>query len=1086
MPKAARAFVFEGMEILPDALTPFVERQLSLSLSQNWEAEVEQICGQFNTKEGKVNWDNQTLLRVIKKLWDDSFSNVLGISEHSYVFELLDVRTRLDSGESFTYSDAARALETMARLSKSIGAGQISEKFENMEMQVRRIRMDGMRSNAERRRDSNSSAHNSFIPSGMKPWREIVKPHQDVATGNFIQAEFAADLHKVHEGTASSEYMNSHEFYSRTFLTEGIKNLLKGAVKRLSGKGGDPIIELHTNFGGGKTHSMLALYHMFGTTSVHDLPGLDQLLAGVDFDKNVNRVVLVGTARGPSDIKKTDEGIEIKTTWGEMAYQLGKSEGYEMIRKQDEEGTAPGSSILSELFMKYSPCLILIDEWVAYLRNIYGNDNLYSGTFDANISFVQSLTEAVINIDGTLLVASLPASQIEVGGQGGHEALDRLKNTFSRVHSSWLPASQEESYEIVRRRLFEEIKGELVPDKDNTINQYMRMYRDNSDDFPQGTNTSTYKRQLQISYPIHPELFNQLYTIWNSIDKFQRTRGILRLMAMVVHELWVNNNTSIMIMPGNIPLSNQVISPELTKYLGFGWSAIIASDVDGSLSLPQVIDKGTPNLAQISATKRVACAIFMGTAPLPDDQNHGLDRKAINRAVAQPGEKLIKFSDALSKLAQRATHLHSNNGKYRYLTSPSLNKLATDIAVQLDENLILEFIDKNLSDYMYNEIKNDASFDSVHIAPKSSEDISDELSGCRIIVLSVQHPHAYNNGNSPAILESRDVINHRGQAPRVYKNVLIFLAADKPSLMNLYDASRNQLAWEQIIKESTQRDLPPSELKMAEHNANDAKFTFQARLKETWKWIIYPHQSSAHEDIEFESGSITVGQSKIFDSIQKKLTTAEVLYTDIGPNRFNMVLEKFLWHNKSHIKTSDLIEYCSKFVYMPRLFSREVLQHVILTSISHTSPGPFAYAEQFDETTNKYIGLFVKDGMNTRVAIDSYSVVVKADIAKTAFEEETQPDTTQQEPVDDGEEDISHNQLPKSFRGTVTLSNDRPNRDMQNIVENIVEQLNRIEGIDIDLILEIHATTPQGINKDFKRIILENASTLGFSDSDVS
>jgi predicted AAA+ superfamily ATPase len=241
------------------------------------------------------------------------------------------------------------------------------------------------------------------------------------------------------------------EFFARTYLTEGLSNLLIGAAKRLSSGGGDPVVELQTNFGGGKTHSMLALYHMVSGTPVQDLPGLDQLLSRnkLAVPAKVNRAVLVGTSRGPQDVISLEGGRKIRTTWGELAWQLGGAEGFDMLAENDERGIAPGSNLLEALFNKFAPSLILIDEWVAYLRQIYKVEGLPSGSFDANLSFVQALTEAVKASPGTLLVASLPASQIEVGGEGGQEALARLKQTFSRVESSWRPASQEESYEIV-------------------------------------------------------------------------------------------------------------------------------------------------------------------------------------------------------------------------------------------------------------------------------------------------------------------------------------------------------------------------------------------------------------------------------------------------------------------------------------------------------------------------------------------------------------------------------------------------------------------------------------------------------------
>ena len=244
---------------------------------------------------------------------------------------------------------------------------------------------------SEERRGQTSTISTETV-SGLLPWRDVVEPHQDVATGEFQQAEFAADLAKVHNGSAPFEYSDPREFFSRTYLTDGLSKLLEGAAKRLSGKTGDPVVELQTNFGGGKTHSMLALYHMVGNTAVNDLPGLDQLLSDKELSvpDKISRAVLVGTSRGPQDIIRLEGGQEIRTTWGELAWQLGGQDAFDMIAECDTSGIAPGSNLLEAVFRKCAPSLILIDEWVAYLRQIYKVEGLPSGSFDANLSFVQS------------------------------------------------------------------------------------------------------------------------------------------------------------------------------------------------------------------------------------------------------------------------------------------------------------------------------------------------------------------------------------------------------------------------------------------------------------------------------------------------------------------------------------------------------------------------------------------------------------------------------------------------------------------------------------------------------------------------
>ena len=1087
MAKTARQFVFDGMELMPPAIAPFVEQRLSSSLTGHWQVEVRNRYSNLKVENGIVNWDQQSLLQVMNMFWMDAFKDVLGRSERAWVNELVEVRNKLSHDERFSYPDAERALDTMARLLEAVSASEPAQQLDNMRTQILRVRFEEQRRGEERKGQRAEITVETV--AGLKPWREVIEPHQDVASGDFNQAEFAADLSKVHAGTAASEYSNPKEFYSRTYLTEGLSDLLKRAAERLAGTGGDPVVELQTNFGGGKTHSLLALYHMVGGTKVQDLPGLDQLMRGISIEGSVHRAVLVGTSRGPMDSVENSNGLDIRTTWGDMAYQLGGVDGYEMLRGQDEAGIAPGSEILGELFVRFSPCLILIDEWVAYLRQIYKTEGLKSGSFDANLSFVQALTEAVKDSPRTLLVASLPASQIEVGGEGGQEALDRLKQTFSRVHSSWLPASQEESYEIVRRRLFNDVLGENAHHRDNAVKQFIKMYRDDADNFPNKTDSDEYKRKLEKSYPIHPELFDQLYETWSSIDKFQRTRGILRLMAQVVHELWIGSDPSVLIMPCSVPISSQRVEPELTKYLQQGWPAIIAGDVDGAQSVPHQIDARQPNLGRVSATRRVARALFLSTAPISASQNTGVDAKKINLGVVQPGEKPVTFNDALHRLANTATHLHSDTGRYWYATAPSLNKLASDTAKQFDEELVLDTIDQHLTKYI-NGIADRAGFDAVHCAPGSSADVPDEAGGVRIVVLGVRNAHNSGSASSDAMVEAKNIIGYRGNAPRVFKNILVFVGADARALDNLKDAVRSSLAWGQIVRDKDRHNLTQGDLSRAEAKSAEIKGIFDTRMREAWSWVIYPSQLSAHEDIAYVASKLS-SQDRLFERIQKKLEGDGALFSTLGPNNLNATLESYIWNDKQHLRTADLIDYHSRYVYMQRLSDKAVLKDTILSAISLAVPGPFAYAERFDENSGSYIGLVIESGMNAAVGLTSSSVIVKPAVA-----EENRP-TVQpivgggksnggSGEVVIGEPPHPPTELPKRFRGTVALSNDRPGRDISRIVENIVDQLTNIAGAEVDLVLEISADVPTGIDKSKQRILLENANALGFTDKDIS
>ena len=696
MAKSARQAVFEGMELLPESLVPFVEKRFETQVKGHWKVEVSNRL-RLRIVKGEIAWDQSALLNAMDRYWGDAFRSVLGRAERAIVNELIAVRNKLAHNERFTYDDAERALDSIRRLVEAIGAGEAGEQLGKMRETILRTKFQELRRTEERRQTRPTPISVDTV-GGLKSWREVVQPHEDVATGDFRKAEFAADLAKVHKGVAPDEYRDPQEFFARTYLTEGLSTLLVGAAKRLSDSGGDPVVELQTNFGGGKTHSMLALYHMAGGTSVRDLAGLDQLLTdhNVTVPSGIKRAVIVGTSRSPMDTLALENGPEIRTTWGEMAWQLGGAEGFRQIAEHDAKGIAPGSDLLESLFREHAPCLILIDEWVAYLRQIYKTDDLPAGSFDSNLTFVQSLTEAVKASPRTLLVAALPASQIEVGGEGGSEALTRLQQTFSRVESSWSPASQEESYEIVRRRLFQEIPGKLCPHRDNTLKQFAKLYRENPNEFPRGSADVDYRNKMETAYPVHPELFDQLYTTWGSLERFQRTRGVLRLMAQVVHELWMNNDPSVMIMPGSIAIGSERVEPELRHYLDDSWRSIIAGDVDGAASIPYRIDQDNPNLNRYSATRRVARAIFLGTAPLGTQENRGVDDKRISLGVVQPGERPMIFGDALRRLANQARFLHGDLDRYWYSMSASLNRMAADRAEQFEEALVAIEIDKEL------------------------------------------------------------------------------------------------------------------------------------------------------------------------------------------------------------------------------------------------------------------------------------------------------------------------------------------------------------------------------------------------------
>ncbi|MCB0334043.1 MAG: DUF499 domain-containing protein, partial [Bdellovibrionales bacterium] len=562
--------VGRALDLLERGLYPFVEIQFKNEYGDDWEEKAKDSVREFRKRQqGEKLWDVQALLSLMWNNWNSIFSKILSRNDRSLVNELRDIRNAWAHQGAFILDDAYRALDSVERLLKAVSASEAQEVGAS-KREILRLRYE---EEAKRELKSAVSSGIEGTPLGnLTGWREVITPHEDVRKGSFQQAEFAADLWAVHTETATEEYGDPREFFRRTFPTEGLKQLLSNALIRLSGKGGDPVVELQTNFGGGKTHSMLALYHMFSGVDLGTLKDIEPVLKKAQIDRApaVKRAVFVGSVFSPASVSKKDDGTVVHTVWGEIGWQLGQ---YELVAESDKSGISPGREVLQKVFENAGPCLILIDEWVVHVRqcNRKSEVALPGGALESHFSFAQELTEAVTRVPHALLVASIPASDIEVGGSRGKEVLESLKNVFKRVAVAWRPASTDEGFEIVRRRLFEPLPEDTRAARDAVVRAFSSFYGKQSGEFPPECKEADYKRRLEASYPIHPELFDQLYNVWSTLDKFQRTRGVLRLMAAVIHTLWVRNDESLMILPAMVPIDESAVKKELLGYLEHTW-----------------------------------------------------------------------------------------------------------------------------------------------------------------------------------------------------------------------------------------------------------------------------------------------------------------------------------------------------------------------------------------------------------------------------------------------------------------------------------------------------------------------------------
>lgn len=1090
MAKSNRDRISEILDALRDGLGPFVLREYKMFYRTNsFLGELENVLRRNNGYHDRdpISDVNQAIekidapgwLKAMMFNWNEVFRSKLGHAERSYISELLSSRNDWAHQQSFTNDDAYRVADTATRLLQAIGAPKQAETTQEIAQELLRLRFDSEAKKAKKKTGPLSEPPTTTA-RGLKPWRLVVQPHRDVASGRYIQAEFAADLAQVVQGKADPEYGDPKEFFRRTYLTEGLMDLLVTGARRFTGQGGDPVVQLQTSFGGGKTHSMLALYHLFGgQIGFSEIPGGENIVSQIgDIDDRIsaNCAVIVGTAFSATEPRQYPD-CTTHTLWGDIAYQIGGVEAYRLVEKADLAGVSPGSDTLLQLLEEYGPALLIIDELVAFARNLYNvSERLPAGSFDAVMTFIQSLTEAVKRSSDSMLLVSIPESNIEIGGEGGKASLDILANTIGRIESVWKPVTATESFEIVRRRLFSSDMDYAA--RDAVLSAFREMYSGNSGEFPSGVAEGDYFNRLREAYPIHPELFARLYEDWSTLDRFQRTRGVLRLMATVIHRLWTDNDQSLMIMPASIPLWSATVRNEMLRYLPENWPAIVDADIDGDESKPAQIDRDIPTLGTYTASRRIARAIFVGSAPSVAAQSvRGIEEVRVRLATVQPGEQMAVFNDALRRMSNQLTYLYTDGSRYWYDTRPTVNRMAQDRAQNIHADLVYQEAIDRLRAVRYRR----EDFAAAHVAPQTSGDVVDEWRA-RVVVLAPEHGHKRSNGSlSPAQEAAKEILENRGSAPRLYRNMLVFVAADEGNAVAWEQSLREYLAWRSIDDETEQLNLDAQQRKQVTTAIRRAEETLQARLQETYSWLIVPAQPEPTGPIHYEAHRIS-GQDTFYERAIRKLRQSELLIPHWSPTNLRIEMDQYLWRDQPHVGLKQLWEYLARYCYLPRLYNEEVLLAAVKDGVS-SAEAPFGYATMVADR-GAYKGLVL--GESAPIYFDDNSVVVRSEVALAQINAERET-VVEPPPGGDGPKpgeltngDPPPPRLRTRYHGTVALNPQRANGEMAQIVDEIVQRLTSLTGTDVTITLEISAERADGFDDATVRTINENSRTLKF------
>lgn len=792
----------------------------------------------------------------------------------------------------------------------------------------------------------------------LKPWHAIAVPHIDIREGRLDESVFAANLWQVVIKRAPSIYLDPTTFFEKTYLTDGLRRLLRRVEAGLQGNAdaGDRILSLQTAFGGGKTHALVALWHLTQEGCQLKNKGAASEVweaASVGDRSGCPIAVFTNQTCDPVQGRSVENGsIELKTLWGEIAYQLGGKDAYEIIRPNDESRTAP-KGLFSKVLEKVGPCVILIDELADYCCVAAGVD-VGGGTLaDQTISFIQELTEAVQGTEKSVLVATLPASALEVANsQIGETILNNLQKRMGRMGADMKPVGDNEIYEVIRKRLFDSV-GDITEIK-TTVDEYVTMYRGHLNEVPSETIQEEYRARMMRSYPFHPQLIDALHTRWGSDPNFQRTRGVLRLLAAIVADLYKRRNNSAqsqpLIQPCHLDFQLDPLISQVTKLWGQNFQTVVAADIIGESSNAEKADneRGAEYVPE-RITAGVASAVFLGSFGGGTDS--GWTTEDVHLACGRPGLNWNYTDGALNTLEQKAFYLHVSTVKtakrYWFGVKPTLNKLVVQYRQSIEPEQLLFAIREEVKKQVQ---ASSGVFSRILFAPK--EDLADQ----KELTLIVLDPKDVWEGKGTVTKKKVLTMSKTcGSKDRIYRNTLLFLVAYDAGYVELENQMRDLQAYQRIQDEYGMQ-LDPSQKEELRARISDTKDRLTQIVGTTYSLALHVNKDNEVEELRIPNGKSTFKGH--LERVWEQLNDEEWIIKSVG---IKTLENAGLWPTEEKsINMREATEAFLRFTDKPMLGDIRAVAKGISELCRKRQVG-IGYGKSLNEITVKEIGKEILD-----------------------------------------------------------------------------------------------------------------------------
>jgi hypothetical protein len=756
----------------------------------------------------------------------------------------------------------------------------------------------------------------------LAPWTTVARPHEDVTCGALDMGTYAANLAGVFRRRPGvpDVYTRPGTFFAATYLTAALRELLQDVLSVLGGGPGDRVLQLRTPFGGGKTHTLVALLHLArdraAAASVPDFADLPD-------PGPVQVAVLSGEELDPLS-PMTASGVETRTLWGELAAQLGR---YHLVAEHDRTGAAPGGETLRQV-LGDGPVLVLLDEVLVYVEKAMAVERGESNAGRQAMMFIQALTEAVNTHPHAAMVYSLQASVGEAVGAEG--LLTQLDHLVSRIDAKREPVSGDEVMRVVQRRLFADL-GDV--DVHHTVarayadllRRQIEAYAETDDARRQAvTEAGLLEQRIVASYPFHPELLDLMYHRWGSLPSYQRTRGALQFLACTAHALWQKGADASLIGPGEVDLADEATRGAFFSQVGERerYTSVLSSDIiasgSGAMTVDRRLGADSPALAQLAIGSRAATAIMLYSFGAREGEDRGVLETDLVAAVLAPGLDRNVIVAALHDLREEELYLHYTGRRYRFEPTPNLTKLVRDEANKFTPAEVLETIRGQLEEHL-------KGTRGAVVWPDGPAGIDD---GRPLFSIAYLHPDW-----APERTPLDRFVEQARSGPRRYQNALALVVPDGAQFDQARQATRSWLAAQSLLRQKTKYGFTPEQADELKEKAETSQRTAATAVSRSYATVAVPlkdrsgHASYSLESIDLRS-LLTAGRSlheRVEDALSHRVfstVTVDKLLALAGVSP-----------EKPAVVLSDLVDWFYSYFDFTKVWSRRVIAGAVSNAV---------------------------------------------------------------------------------------------------------------------------------------------------------